>query len=334
MFSNQIYNYPLMYKTYLLYIGSMSELKPEDLDISALSVFRMVVEEGGFSRASKKLLRTQPAVSLAVRKLEDQIGYTLIDRTSRKLVLTDAGQVALGYAKGFDVQKRKLVDELEELRNLSAGRLSVGANESSILYLLRHLRRYRWLYPKIRLQVQRSRSSQIPNKILQGHLELGVISYDPMDGLLETEVIYTDHLAFVVSPKHRLATEDSVSIKDLGGETFIAHNVVSPYRRIVMSRFQEHGVPLRMDVEMPTIESIRKLVQADEGVAFLPRMCVGHEIRQETLCEVRVKEIEVERPIRLVYPKKRSLSRAGQAFLELVSGRAAKSPTIGQGTGS
>ena len=299
----------------------MSELKREDFDISALSVFRIVVEEGGFSRASRKLLRTQPAVSLAVQKLEGQIGFTLIDRTSRKLLLTDAGQVALEYAKGFDAQKRKLVDELEELGNLSSGRLSIGANESSILYLLRHLRRYRWLYPKIRIRVQRSQSSQMPNEILQGYLELGVISFDPMDALLETRVIYTDHLAFVVSPKHRLATKDSVSIKDLGEETFIAHNVVSPYRRIVIGRFHEHRVPLRTPVEMPTIESIRKLVQADEGVAFLPRMCVGHEIRQGTLCEVRVKEIEVERPIRLVYPKRRSLSRAGQAFLELVSGK-------------
>ncbi len=299
----------------------MSELKREDFDISALSVFRIVVEEGGFSRASRKLLRTQPAVSLAVQKLEGQIGFTLIDRTSRKLLLTDAGQVALEYAKGFDAQKRKLVDELEELGNLSSGRLSIGANESSILYLLRHLRRYRWLYPKIRIRVQRSQSSQMPSEILQGYLELGVISFDPMDALLETRVIYTDHLAFVVSPKHRLATKDSVSIKDLGEETFIAHNVVSPYRRIVIGRFHEHRVPLRMPVEMPTIESIRKLVQADEGVAFLPRMCVGHEIRQGTLCEVRVKEIEVERPIRLVYPKRRSLSRAGQAFLELVSGK-------------
>ncbi len=306
----------------------MSELKPKDLDISALSVFRTVVEEGGFSRASKKLLRTQPAVSLAVRKLEDQIGFTLIDRTSRKLLLTDAGQVAVEYARGFDSQKRKLLDELEELDNLSLGRLVIGANESSTLYLLRHLRRYRWLYPKIRIQVRRSRSSQIPSEILQGNLELGVVSYDPSDQRLETKVIYTDHLAFVVSPKHPLASRNCVAIKDLGQETFIAHNVVSPYRQIVISRFHEHRVPLHMDVEMPTIEAIRKLVQADEGVAFLPRMCVGGEIREGTLCEVRVKEIDVERPIRLVYPQRRSLSRAVAAFLELVGAK-----EIRQGSG-
>ena len=298
----------------------MRELKPKDFDISTLVVFRTVVEEGGFSKASKKLLVTQPAVSLAVRRLEDQIGCILIDRTTRKFLLTEAGHVVLEYARSFHAQKQKLLDELEELENLTLGRLVIGANESSTLYLLRLLRRYRWLYPKIRIRVRRSRSSQIPNEILRGNLELGVISYEPSESKLTTKVIYTDHLAFVVSPEHHLAALDSVTIKDLGTETFIAHNVVSPYRQIVISRFQEFKVPLHMDIEVPTIEGIRKLVQANEGVAFLPRMCVSQEVHQGTLCEIKVKEIDVERPIRLAYPEKRSLSHASSAFLTLVSG--------------
>ena len=79
-----------------------------------------------------------------------------------------------------------------------------------------------------------------------------------------------------------------------------------------------HKVPLRMDVEMPTIETIRKLVERDMGVAFLPRMCVEQEIEQKRLCEVRVKEMHVERKIRLIYPTRRALSHAAKAFLEVV----------------
>ena len=88
-------------------------------------------------------------------------------------------------------------------------------------------------------------------------------------------VIYTDHLAFVVSPQHRFATRDEVSISELGMETFIAHNVLSPYRAVVLSEFQRHKVPLNMDVEMPTVETIRKMVQRNEGVAFLPQHVRG-----------------------------------------------------------
>ena len=110
--------------------------------------------------------------------------------------------------------------------------------------------------------------------LLNGDLELGVVSYDPGDEHLATKVIYTDSLAFVVSPQHRFARRKSVSIAELGMETFIAHNVVSPYRELVLREFRRHKVPLNMDVEMPTIETIRRLVQDNEGVAFLPRMCV------------------------------------------------------------
>jgi DNA-binding transcriptional LysR family regulator len=93
---------------------------------------------------------------------------------------------------------------------------------------------------------------------------------------------------------------------------------------VVLREFQRHKVPLNMDVEMPTIETIRRLVQNNEGVAFMPRMCVEHEIEQGLLSEVKVKEMHVERKIRLVYPTKRALSHAARAFLEVIgNGRAA-----------
>jgi DNA-binding transcriptional LysR family regulator len=196
--------------------------------------------------------------------------------------------------------------------------LSIGANESTSLYLLRHIEQYRQMYPKIKIQVRRTLSSKIPTQLLDGDLELGVISYDPDDERLVSKVIYTDHLAFVVSPEHRLAAQTSVSIADLGAETFIAHNVLSPYREVVLREFQRHRVPLNMDVEMPTVETIRKLVQRNEGVAFLPRMCVEQELAQKLLREVKVPELSVERKIRLVHPAKRALSHAAKAFLELV----------------
>jgi DNA-binding transcriptional LysR family regulator len=105
-------------------------------------------------------------------------------------------------------------------------------------------------------------------------------------------------------------------------ETFIAHNVVSPYRQMVLETFRRLGVPLNMGVEMPTIETIRKLVQLNMGVAFLPKMCVEQEIASEALKEVPVEELlPVERKIRLVYPAKRQLSYAAQAFLDLVQAR-------------
>lgn len=288
------------------------------MELHSLQVFLTVATEKSFSRAAEKLLRTQPAISLALQRLEQELGEKLIDRSGKDLILTDAGRTVLDYARRFESLHREFDNSLAELRDNSAGRLIIGANESTTLYLLRHIEKYRQLYPKVKVQVRRSLSSKIPNELIDGNLELGVISYDPVDERLKSKVIYSDALAFIVSPKHRLANRKTVSIAELGAETFIAHNVVSPYRDVVLREFQTHKVPLRMDVEMPTIETIRKLVQNDQGVAFLPRMCVEQEIEQKLLCEVRVKEMHVERKIRLVYPTRRVLSHAARAFLEVV----------------
>jgi DNA-binding transcriptional LysR family regulator len=288
------------------------------MELYLLQTFLTVANEKSFSRAGEKLLRTQPAVSLAIQRLEHELGEKLIDRSGKELLLTDAGRIVAEYARRFENLRQDLENALAELRDNAAGRLSIGANESTTLYLLQYIERYRRTYPKIKVQVRRSLSSKIPAQLIDGDLELGVISYDPDDERLVGTVIYRDHLAFVVSPEHRLAGRKAVSISELGMETFIAHNVLSPYRDKVLKEFQRRHVALNMDVEMPTVESIRRLVQRNEGVAFLPRMCVEQEVGQGLLCEVEVEELSVDRAIRLVYPARRALSHAACAFLELV----------------
>ncbi len=288
------------------------------MEFSLLKVFLTVAGEKSFSRAAGKLGRTQPAISLAVQRLENELGEKLIDRSAKELLLTDAGEIVIDYARRFENMQRELSNALVELRDNSSGRLAVGANESTSLYLLEHIEQYRRLYPKVNVQVRRCLSSRIPQRLLDGDLELGVISYDPQDSHLIAKVIYIDHLAFIVSPAHRFASRDSVSITELGMETFIAHNVVSPYREILLREFRRYQVALNMDVEMPTVETIKKMVQRNEGVAFVPRMCAEQELKQATLREVKVKELNIERMIRLVYPARRTLSHAARAFLELV----------------
>jgi DNA-binding transcriptional LysR family regulator len=288
------------------------------MELYSLQVFLTVATEKSFSRAAEKLLRTQPAVSLAVQRLELELGEKLIDRSGKDLILTDAGRNVIEYARRFQSLQLELDNSLAELRDNSAGRLIIGANESTTLYLLRYIKRYRELYPKVKVQIRRSLSSKVPNELLDGNLELGVISYDPGDERLQSKVIYTDSLALVVSPQHRLAGRRTVSITELGSEDFIAHNVLSPYRELVLREFQAHKVPLHMDVEMPTIETIRKLVESNVGVAFLPRMCVEQEVERKILCEVKVREMHVERKIRLIYPTRRVLSHAAKAFLEVL----------------
>jgi DNA-binding transcriptional LysR family regulator len=298
------------------------------MELYPLKVFLTVATERSFSRAGEKLLRTQPAISIAIQRLESDLKEKLIDRSGRELLLTDAGRVVLDYARRFQNLEADLENALRELKDNYAGRLIIGANESMSLYLLRHIEQYRRLFPKVKIQVRRAESSKIPSQLLDGELELGVISYDPNDDHLLSHAIYADRLSLIVSPQHRFADRQEVSITELDMETFIAHNVLSPNREMVLREFQKHKVPLNMDVEMPTVETIRRLVQDNEGVAFLPRMCVEQEIQQDLLREVRVRELSIERKIRLVFPARRALSHAAKAFLEVVKKASAEAESI------
>ncbi len=295
-----------------------------------LNVFLVVMEEKSFTRAAEKLGRTQPAITQAIQRLETELGETLIDRSGRELALTDAGRVVFEAARRQENLQRELIAQLGELRNKAAGRLVIGANESMILYLLPHLIRYRQAYPKVKLVVQRSRSSEVPDLLLAGDVDFGVVSYITGDERFRSQVLYVDHLSFVVAPSHRLATKRILSIRDLEAETFIAHNVASPYRDAVLMAFQQQQTHLNMDIEMPTVESIRRMVQSGLGVAFLPRVCVDQDLRTGILKEIPVEELQLERKIYLLSVNKRPLSHAAEAFQELMRKDLAKSSIRGE----
>ena len=287
------------------------------MEISQLEVFLAVAREGGFSRAAEKLYRTQSAVSQAIRKLETEIGEPLFDRSTRDGVMTDAGRVLQEYAERLLNLRENAREALAELRELQKGKLVVGANEFTALYLLRVLAEFRRLHPAIRIVVQRSLGSQIPDDVRRHNCEFGVLTYDPQDPELASVVVYSDELIFVVPPQHPLAREPKVSIRQLGAESFVAHIVSSPYREKVIQAFEKHKTPLHMGVELPTLQAIKRFVAMGNGVAFLPEISVEDEIARGELIRIPVQELRVHRKLRLIYRKSAALSHAGRAFLKI-----------------
>lgn len=287
------------------------------MDLFQLETFLAVVREGSFSRAAKKLFRTQPAVSQTVRKLEDEVGEPLFDRSSREGLLTDAGQVLLDYAQRLLNMRSEALLALDELRELQAGKLSIAANEFTCLYLLPVLNEFRRLHPLVKITIQRSLASRIPGELLSHNAELGVLSFRPEDPVLRSIVVYRDELAFVVPRNHPLAGARQVNVRQLGAEYFVAHNVPSPYRNKVLETFRKRRVPLHMPVELPTIEAIKKFVAAGNGVALIPLICVEPELARGELVRVPARELRFDRKLRIVYRRHASLSHAAQAFLKV-----------------
>jgi DNA-binding transcriptional LysR family regulator len=295
------------------------------MDLAELNVLLTVARERSFSRAAQKLFRTQPAVSIAIRKLEDEIGEPLFARGARSGQLTDAGRLLVGYAERMLNLRDEIRRAVDDLRSGGRGELSLGVNESSIHALLPVLARYRQMYPQVHLAVRRTFSRDIPGELLNYRLDLGVASFLPQEPQLAAIKIFRDELAFVVAPKHRLAKRGRAHLAELGQESFIAHIVESPFRQRVIQLFAKHHVPLRMSIDLPTIESIKRFVQMDIGVAIVPRMCVRWEIEQGLLVEVKVRELRMPRDLYLLYRRREQLSHSAKAMFDLLKPRGASS---------
>jgi len=287
------------------------------MDLGQLEVFLTVAREGRFSRAAEKLFRTQSAVSQTIHKLEEELGEPLLDRSSRDGRLTDAGRVLQEYAERLLNLRNDAQEALVELRELHKGKLAIAANEFTALYLLPVLGEFRRLHPMIKIVVQRALGSHIPDDVLRHNSELGVLTYDPQEPQLCSTVVYLDELIFVVPPTHPLARAQQVSIRQLGAESFVAHIVSSPYREKVIQAFKRHKTPLHMDIELPTLQAIKRFVAMGNGVALLPEISVENELARGELVRIAVRELRLHRKLRLVYRKSASLSHAARAFLKV-----------------
>jgi DNA-binding transcriptional LysR family regulator len=294
------------------------------MDLGQLEVFLTVAREGKFSRAAEKLHRTQSAVSQSIHKLEADIGEPLFDRSSRDGLLTDSGRVLKEYAERLLNLRDDANGALAELRELQRGKLAIAANEFTALYLLPVLAEFRRLHPMIRIMVQRSLGSHIPDDLIRHTSELGVLTYDPDEPQLHSIIVYLDELIFVVPPTHPLANESEVSIRQLGAESFVAHIVSSPYREKVIQAFRRHKTPLHMDIELPTLQAIKRFVAMGNGVALLPEISVENELARGELVRIPVRELRLHRKLRLVYRKSASISHAAQAFLKVAEAVSAK----------
>jgi DNA-binding transcriptional LysR family regulator len=288
------------------------------MELNQLETFLAVAEERSFSRAAVRLHRTQPAVSQVIRKLEASVGETLFDRAARDGSMTAAGVLLRDYALRLLALRREAGSALGELKSLERGSLQLAANEYTCMYLLPVIDRFRREFPQVSVAVHRTLASRIPEELNLRTFELGMISFRPDPVQFRTIAVYADSLAFIVSPRHALAGRERVSIAELGGELFVAHNVTSPLRQKVIETFQRYRTPLNMAIELPTIEAIKRFVAMGNGVALVPHLTVARELEIGELVRVPVDELEMKRVLRMVHRRQATLSYAAGAFLRTV----------------
>lgn len=276
-----------------------------------------VAREKSFSRAAEVLDRTQPAVSQAIRRLEQEIGEKLFDRSSKDGTLTYAGELLVDYARQMLNLRHSAQTAIREMRNLHTGKVTISANEHTVFCLLPIIAEFRSQHPLIKTEVHRGAASRIPKEITAREVELGVVSFKPSDETIGAKPILKDNIVLIVSPEHPLANRSSVSIRDLGNEVFIAHNAKSPYRELVIDAFERHNTKLNISVELPSLEAIKRLVFRNVGIALVPQLSARADIASGRLHGLVVEEMKLERTLHIIYKKNSVLSHAAKEFLRI-----------------
>ena len=288
------------------------------MELTELRVFLKVATERSFSRAAMKLHRTQPAVSQAVRRLEESVGERLFDRATKDATLTDAGRLLRDYADRLLRLSEEAQAAVKDLRDLRRGRVLIGVNEASVHVVLPLIHRFRESHPLVHVDVRRIPARQLGAEVAQGTLDFGVLTFQPPEPRLGSIVLGQDELVMLVHPSHPLAGAKEVTLAECGRQTLIAHNDPSHVRERVLRLFEQHHIPANILVSLPSLEGIKRAVAQKLGVALLPRRCAESEIARGELIALTMPEIRLRRHVRLVYRKGGERSHASSAFLSLV----------------
>jgi DNA-binding transcriptional LysR family regulator len=288
------------------------------MQLPDLAAFVAVATERSFSAAARRMHRTQPAISQAVRRIEDELGERLFDRSSRDGTLTEAGRLLQDYAQrllGLAGEAQTAIQELQQVRR---GRIIVGSNEAAVHSLLPHIQRFAALHANVLIDVRRVPSRQIASAILDRTLDFGVLTFQPADRGIQAIPLGGDEIVLLTAPKHLLAARRRVTLEEVGREVVIAHNDPSPARERVLRAYERKHTAINIQISLPSLDGIKRAVESGIGVALLPRRCALTEIARGHLAAVRVPELGAQRQVRLVFRKTGERSRAAEAFLDVV----------------
>jgi len=287
------------------------------MNLHNLRIFYAVAQSGGITAAAEDLLLSQPAVSLQLKALEKELGLPLFQRGGSKLRLTQAGEVLYRSAVSILHAKDEAEQAIAELRDGTKGRLILGAGTTGGMYVLpRVVQAYKALWPATEILFHIGTTDQLLEKLLQNVLDMGVAGGPIEDRRFAVEPFCTDELVLIAAPAHSAVSLGKVTLKDLAGMAFIVPEAGSRTRQLVERKFRDAGVPLRITMQLPGTEGVKRAVEAGLGIGMVSGFAVEAELRTGVLQRVPIEGWRLTRPMNLVYRAQKYFSPVGARFRE------------------
>ncbi len=288
------------------------------MDYDQLASFLEVAKLHSFSRAAEKLFRTQPAISAQVRLLEQECGEKLFDRSGKKVMMTPAGDILHRYAQRLLELQKEALQAIAELNQTPRGKLYIGANEATCLYVLpKTFARFKKLYPLVWISIYRNFSHKILQKVQEGAVDLGIVTLPQTANNMEVIPVFRDEVQVVVPKRHPLAKKRSVSVEEVAQYPIILPK--TGHTRVVIDRLlREYRAHVRISMELASVETIKKFVGAGLGISLISRTYAQPEVAAGVLKLIPFEGQKIYRELGLIYRRDRHLSLPAKVFIEVV----------------
>lgn len=296
------------------------------MQIESLKVFCDLAETESFTKAAQINEITQSAVSQQVSALERTFKSLLIERSKKKFRLTREGQILYDYAKQIINQYDSLYSRLQEVRDIVSGTIRVATIYSIGLHdLPPYLKKFLKAYPTVNVHVEYRRSNQVYDDVVGNVDDLGLVAYPMKDPKLEIIPLRKDKLVLITHPKHPLAKQSTVSLKDLATQKFISFEPDIPTRKAIDKILKDASVEVQTVMEFDNIETVKRAVEIDAGISIVPQTTVAQEVAKHTLTQIEIGDGTLHRPLAVIYKKNKVLSPAMRQFINILKNEAVKS---------
>jgi DNA-binding transcriptional LysR family regulator len=288
------------------------------MDYDQLASFLEVAKLQSFSRAAEKLFRTQPAISAQVRLIEQECGEKLFDRSGKKVLLTPAGEILSRYAQKMMGLHKEVLEAIAELNQTPRGKLYIGANEATCLYVLpKTFAKFKQLYPLVQISIYRNFSHKIVQKVQENAVDLGIVTLPQTANNMEVIPVFRDEVQVVVPKNHILAKNRSVTVEEVAHHPLILPK--TGHTRVTIDRllraYRDH---IQISMELASVETIKKFVGAGLGISLISRTYAQAEVAAGVLKLIPLDGQKIHRELGLIYRRDRYLSLPAKVFIEVV----------------
>ncbi len=292
------------------------------MHVENFKIFCDLVETESFSRAAKRNGITQSAVSQQLRAMERHFDVLIVDRSHKQFRLTPEGKRIHASAQEILNRYDTLRSDVDEMRKIVSGVIHISTVYSIGLHELPpYIKKFLQDFPAVNVRLEYRRSNLVYEDVLGNSVDLGLVAYPLKNRQTGVVNFLQDKLVVAVSPQHPLAKKSEVDVKELAQHKVIAFDQDIPTRKAVDQMFKDFKLQVSPVMEFDNIETVKRAVEINAGVALLPSATLQAEIKAGTIKEVKLKGIELIRPLGIIYRKGRVLTPAIRAFITSLTGK-------------